>query len=161
MFIRRTKTRTTGSGEHYYSYRLVTTYRVGGRVRQCTLLNLGSSIGGEAVALSTLLQVKLDDQFAALGFNRKQISVAIGNIIGRMVQPGSELSTHQWLQEQSALGELLDCDYGQRSLSSLYRASDLLWKHHDAIESFLYQQHCALFDVEETITLFDLTNTFF
>ena len=29
MFIRRTKTRTTDSGEQYYSYRLVTTYRVG------------------------------------------------------------------------------------------------------------------------------------
>lgn len=255
MFIRRTKTRTTDSGEHYYSYRLVTTYRVGAQVRQRTLLNLGSSfcfpreqwpeltqrieqiilgqqallspspeveheaqniaaqlsskyagddlllslqsggsdvqkvsddapvgedtrdlhsvdinslelmnsrsIGGEAVALWALQQVKLEDKFAVLGFSRKQISAAIGNIIGRMVQPGSELSTHQWLQEQSALGELLDCDYSQQSLSALYRASDQLWKHHDTIESFVYQQHCALFEVEETITLFDLTNTFF
>ena len=68
---------------------------------------------------------------------------------------------HQWLQEQSALGELLGCDYTRQSLSALYRASDLLWKHHDEIESFLYRQHGALFHVEETITLFDLTNTFF
>jgi len=78
-----------------------------------------------------------------------------------MVQPGSELSTHQWLQDNSALGELLECDYAQQSLSALYRASDLLWQHHDEIEQYLYRQHCALFDVEETITLFDLTNTFF
>ncbi len=42
MFIRRTKTRTTDSGAQYYSYRLVDTYRVAGRVRQRTLLNLGS-----------------------------------------------------------------------------------------------------------------------
>jgi hypothetical protein len=42
MFIRRAKTRTTDSGEHYYSYRLVDTYRVANRVRQRTLLNLGS-----------------------------------------------------------------------------------------------------------------------
>jgi len=42
MFIRRTKTRTTASGEHYYSYRIVDTYRVGEHVRQRTLLNLGS-----------------------------------------------------------------------------------------------------------------------
>jgi len=42
MFIRRTKTRTTHSGEHYYSYRLVDTFRVAERVRQRTLLNLGS-----------------------------------------------------------------------------------------------------------------------
>lgn len=119
------------------------------------------SVGGEAVALAALLHVKLDEKLQALGFNAKQISAAIGNIIGRMVQPGSELSTHQWLQEQSALGELLECDYTQQSLSALYRASDLLWKHHDEIESFVYRQHCALFQVEETITLFDLTNTFF
>ena len=42
MFIRRTKTRTTDSGAQYYSYRLVDTCRVAGRVRQRTLLNLGS-----------------------------------------------------------------------------------------------------------------------
>ena len=114
-----------------------------------------------AVALVALRQVRLDEKLLALGFNRKQINAAIGNIIGRMVQPGSELSTHRWLQERSALGELLGCDYGQQSLSALYRASDLLWQHHDAIEQDLYRAHCALFDVEETITLFDLTNTFF
>ena len=31
----------------------------------------------------------------------------------------------------------------------------------DDIEAFVYQQHCALFDSETSITLFDLTNTFF
>ena len=119
------------------------------------------SVGGEAVALQAIKQVKLDDKLQALGFNQKQINAALGNLIGRMIQPGSELSTHQWLQQQSALGELLDCDYGQQGLSSLYRASDLLWKKHDEIESFLYSQHVKLFELEETITLYDLTNTFF
>jgi len=71
--------------------------------------------------------VQLDEELQALGFNRKQINAAIGNIIGRMVQPGSELSTHQWLQEKSALGEFLKYDYAQQSLFALYRASDLLW----------------------------------
>jgi len=42
MFIRRTKTRTTESGDEYYSYRLVDTYRTGECVRQRTLLNLGN-----------------------------------------------------------------------------------------------------------------------
>lgn len=72
-----------------------------------------------------------------------------------------ELSNHQWRQEQSALGERLGCDYTQPSLSALYRASDRLWKQHDEIESFVYQQHGALFGLEETLTLFDLTNIFF
>ncbi len=118
-------------------------------------------IGAEAVALSALLIAKLDDKLKALGFTRPQINAAFGSIIGRMVQPGSERSTHHWLQERSALGELLDCDYSQQGLSALYRASDRLWTHHDEIESFLYRQHGARFTLEETITLFDLTNTFF
>ncbi len=66
------------------------------------------SVGVEAVALSALLTIKLDEILASLGFNGKQMNAAMGNIIGRMVQPGSELSTHQWLQQKSALGELLD-----------------------------------------------------
>jgi hypothetical protein len=43
MFIRRVKTRTTQDGTCYYSHRLVDSYRVGDRVRQRTLLNLGSA----------------------------------------------------------------------------------------------------------------------
>ena len=42
MFIRRTRTRTGAGGEVYYSHRLVRSERTGEKVRQRTLLNLGS-----------------------------------------------------------------------------------------------------------------------
>ena len=42
MFIRCTRTRSRSSGEPYVTYRLVQTARVGGVVKQTTLLNLGS-----------------------------------------------------------------------------------------------------------------------
>ena len=42
MFIRRAKTRTTQRGDVYYSHRLVHNERHGDKVRQRTLLNLGS-----------------------------------------------------------------------------------------------------------------------
>ena len=41
MFIRRTQTRNTATGEHYYTYRLVHSIRDGKQVRQQTVLNLG------------------------------------------------------------------------------------------------------------------------
>ena len=41
MFIRRTQTRSTASGETYFTHRLVRSERVGDKVRQRTLLNLG------------------------------------------------------------------------------------------------------------------------
>ena len=41
MYIRRTKTRSTANGQSYYSHRLVRSDRIGSKVRQRTLLNLG------------------------------------------------------------------------------------------------------------------------
>jgi hypothetical protein len=42
MFIRRTNTRSSTTGEAYFTYRLVEAVRVGKVVRQRTLLNLGT-----------------------------------------------------------------------------------------------------------------------
>ena len=41
MFIRRTQTRSTPSGQTYFTHRLVRSHRLSGKVRQQTLLNLG------------------------------------------------------------------------------------------------------------------------
>jgi hypothetical protein len=41
MYIRRTQTRNTATGERYFTHRLVRSQRVGGKVRQVTVLNLG------------------------------------------------------------------------------------------------------------------------
>lgn len=45
MFIRRTTSRAMADGRRYYTHRLVTSERVGGKVRQRTLLNLGAHFG--------------------------------------------------------------------------------------------------------------------
>ncbi len=119
------------------------------------------SVGAEHVALEALRQLGLECKLAELGFNRHQLAAAIGVIVGRMVQPGSELATHQWLQQRSGLGELLDYDFARLDLNRLYRVSDQLLAHRAALEAHLYQQELDLFSLEETITLYDLTNTFF
>ena len=43
----------------------------------------------------------------------------------------------------------------------LYRASDQLVKHRDAIEAHLFDRALGLFDLQPTVTLYDLTNTYF
>jgi hypothetical protein len=53
------------------------------------------SVGAEQVALEALRRLGLDRKLEELGFNRHQLSAAIGTLVGRMVQPGSELATHQ------------------------------------------------------------------
>lgn len=78
-----------------------------------------------------------------------------------MLSPGSELKTHDWLQSRTGLGELLDHDYGNTSLTRLYTVSDKLLKQQTALESFLAKQEQSLFDLNRNIVLYDLTNTYF
>ena len=118
-------------------------------------------VGIEHLALHAMEQLALRDKLAALGFNRHQLAAAVGNILARMAFPASELASHQWLQQRSGLGELLGYDFESMGRDRLYQASDQLMKHKAALESHLYDHAQALFGFEETITLYDLTNTFF
>lgn len=119
------------------------------------------SVGVEHAALSAMRQCGFEDKLAELGFNRPQIAAAVGNIIGRMAHPGSELATHAWLQKRSALGELIDFDFETLDLNRLYRASDALYKHRDALQEHLFGAAKSLFGFTDTVTLYDLTNTYF
>ena len=257
MFIRRTQTNNTATGEAYFTHRLVRGERIGGKVRQITVLNLGRhfsirqedwpllcgrieqllqpqdsllvlacpasieqaaqryagqliarapqvgssveahakpaamlesgvpvapaqtpsdfqevdinslqltqprSVGVEYVGLHALSQLGLVEKLAELGINGVMRAAILGNLIGRMAKPASELSTWHWLQKRSALGELIDVDYDGMSHMILYRASDALMRHRSAIEEHLFGTIQTLFGLEETVTLYDLTNTYF
>ena len=119
------------------------------------------SIGAETLALHAVDQLQLEQKLTALGFNGVDRAAALGSIIARMVSPGSELHTHEWLQSHTALGELLGHDFGSTSLSRLYRVSDQLLKHQATLEGFLADQEQSLFDLNRHIVLYDLTNTYF
>ena len=59
MFIRRTTIKSRNNAEPYYTYRLVESQRVGGQIKQRTLLNLGRHFEvpkGEWRALSSRIE---------------------------------------------------------------------------------------------------------
>ena len=78
-----------------------------------------------------------------------------------MAAPASERATWIWLRERSGLDELLGCDFGTLSLSALYRANDRLLQQRQALESRLFSSAMGLFGRQPTVTLVDLTNTYF
>lgn len=119
------------------------------------------SVGVEHVGVWALSRMGLLEVMKSWGLTGPAQAALVGSIVGRMAQPGSELSTWNWLTRQSALGELIDMDYARLSLSSLYRASDMLMRHRDEIEAQVFEAARSQGLVEETITLFDLTNTYF
>jgi transposase len=119
------------------------------------------SVGAEHVTLEALRSLELDKILEELGFNGPQTAAAIGTIIGRACHPGSELGTHAWLQDHSGLGELIDHDFNKLSLYGMYQISDKLFDQKGSIEHQLFERERNLFSLEETITLYDLTNTYF
>ena len=119
------------------------------------------SVGVENVGLWAMEQLGLEALLERLGFNGTQRALAMATIIARMAAPGSERASWRWLCERSALGELLGVDFERMSMMRLYRASDALLARRAAIEAHLFEHVADLFALPQTVTLYDLTNTFF
>jgi transposase len=119
------------------------------------------TVGAEHVVYETIKELAIDRKLRNLGLNRAQLAVAFGVIAGRMIVPGSERATHHWLQNVTALGELMGVDFSNVSLDSVYKASDLVQKNKQALEEHLRRTEGELFALDEKIILYDLTNTFF
>jgi len=119
------------------------------------------SVGVEHVGITALSWLGLPEILQSAGMNGVQLALAMGSIIGRMASPTSELGTWNWLKDNSAIGELLDVDFAGIPLMRLYRVSDMLIRRREAIEKALYTRINELFTLEDTVTLYDLTNTYF
>ena len=125
------------------------------------LLTRPRAVGVEAAGLDAMDWLRIDQILEDLGLNGVQRDAAAGLLIGRMAAPGSEIASWRWLRERSALGELLDVDFEAMPPIRLYRTSDLLVRHRDTIEAALFGNIKDLFGLPVTVTLYDLTNTYF
>jgi len=94
------------------------------------------------------------------GFYDKQIKTAEISVLNRLIAQDSEHAILSWLHTVS-MEELLDINAAQFGDDRFYRISDLLLKHQEEIEKNLYQREKDLFGLEDSIFLYDLTNTYF
>ena len=116
------------------------------------------TVGGERVALAALAELGFADLLEEMGLSERYVKIACALVAGRMLSPGSELHTHEWMHTESAILELLEL--GPCSESTLYRVGDALWEHHEVIMDRLFDTTRSLFGLEETIIFYDLTNTY-
>ena len=119
------------------------------------------SVGAEHLSYETAKKLHLPKILEQAGFNQKQTHLALATIIGRLLSPGSEVSTCDYLRNKSALDEVMDVDFSGLSKNKLYEISDLLLKHKEKIETQLFEHEKTVLQFEEFVTLFDLTNTYF
>jgi len=118
-------------------------------------------IGGEYLGTTFFKKLHLHQCLKACGFSKRQIEIAMLLVIGRLVHPGSERHLFRWAQHFSGLDELVHTDFSHLSLNSLYKVTDLLYAQKDEIEAHLRSRENNLFSLNETIILYDLTNTYF
>jgi len=119
------------------------------------------SVGAEHVIHETIKLLELDALLKSIGFNKPTLDAALGVIAARLIAPASERATHLWLQGTTALDELLEADFTELSQYRVYKIADLLLHNKKEIEDHLRVKECSLFNLEEKIILYDLTNTFF
>lgn len=93
-------------------------------------------------------------------FNNQQIKTAEVSVLDRLIAQDSEHSIPSWIKT-AAVEELIDKSAEAWGDDRFYRVSDLLLKHQQQIEQQLYQRERDLFNLDNSIYLYDLTNTYF
>jgi len=117
-------------------------------------------LGPVLAGLSAWKRLDMDQCLKELGVNSSRIKSAVVSVINRLAGPVSEHRLPEWVASTS-LPELLDDDLLKSGKDRYYRASDTLLAHQDAITRHLRQKTAALFSLDRTIYLYDLTNTYF
>jgi transposase len=122
---------------------------------------------GEAVLLGPVYvgeqmwkRLGLDEILRDCGFSKRQARLAMIEVVGRLVTPRSELATSGWVG-RTALSDLIGEKLQYVNKDALYRISDRLWAKRNDIESGLAAAEGKLFELEETMVLYDLTSTYF
>lgn len=118
------------------------------------------TVGLEHLVLHSMEQLKLKEVLKDAGLDESKIALALGSICSRAIAPNSERASLEWLQNTSGLGELLDYDFRECSLTQFYRISDVLIRHKETIEKHIVSVQNQRFPRTTSVVLYDLTNTY-
>lgn len=118
-------------------------------------------IGAEWLSYQAIEQLKIREQLMTMGWEDQRIRLALTQIISRAVYPASELETTRWIKENSAVCEITGCDITKITKDKLYKSALDLYSIKDQLEHHLSKRTNDLFDLQDKIILYDLTNTYF
>lgn len=116
------------------------------------------SFGPDLVGHHVWRQLRFPDVLKQCGFNNRELSLGEAVVVGRLVKPGSDLSTWNWIRNNSAISELTSVSLNRIKKNAVYEISDQLLKHKKTIERHLHEREQELFPDRQSLYLFDLTN---
>lgn len=121
--------------------------------------------GGPWLAMELVRRLKLDEfLIRVMPEGREQVPWSLSSlvlVIGRLLDPSSELHTAEQWYPKTALPELLGVPIHRVDDNRLYRTLDELLPHKAALEVHLKQRLGELFALEYDLLLYDVTSTFF
>lgn len=118
-------------------------------------------IGAEWMSYQALEQLNFKAILANCQFTEEEIALAYTHIISRAVHPSSEYSTARWIRQNSGVCEITNYPLGKITKDKLYAISNKLYEYKDVIEQRLSKKTNELFDLDDKIIIYDLTNTYF
>ena len=117
--------------------------------------------GTEWLCYQALEQLQIRKVFEQKQWSETDIQLAFTHIISRASYPASEFKTSRWIQENSSVCEITGYPKEFITKDKLYKISHQLFSIKDELEKHLSKTTNELFDLNDTIIIYDLTNTYY
>jgi len=102
----------------------------------------------------------IEEILEEVGLNERARLLSCVMTLARLVHPSSEHAMPDWIRS-TALADILGVDFGELDDSALYRNLDKLHPNRQAIEAALVERERTLFNLDQTVLLYDLTSSYF
>lgn len=121
---------------------------------------LDREAGPVHVAYQYWKKLGFDEILREIGLNERSRKLTCLMTINRVLAPCAEHAMPDWIR-RTALADILGEDFESLSEDPLYRNLDTLYPKRALIESHLAERERVLFNLDQTILLYDLTSTYF
>ncbi len=118
-------------------------------------------VGAEWLSLQAVEQLGIGLYLQNQNWTAEDISLALSHIVSRAIYPASEMKTVRLMKENSSICELTGYNIDNLTKDRLYRISHKLYEEKTGLENYLSRKTNELFDLNDNIILYDLTNSYF
>lgn len=106
------------------------------------------------------VQLGINGILQEAGLSERACTLTEVMTLNRLIYPLSEHAMSDWVR-RTALGDILKEDFSKLQDEALYRNLDRLHPNREHIERELAKKEKTMFDLDDTVYLYDLTSTYF
>lgn len=105
-------------------------------------------------------QLDMDTILGRAGLSKRACTLSEAMTLNRLIFPLSEHAMPDWIR-RTAMADIVGEDFSELNEDALYRNLDKLYPNREAIERELGEREKTLFNLDDTLYLYDLTSTYF